>query len=1023
MNFHRSRCPEALKPQLMTKIAKYTAAQWWIDGVATEAAPMLCLFKKDKQTLRTVIDLRKRNDNTVKDLTLFPEQDEIREAVARGKYRSKLDMTSAYEQIRVAPEHVHKTAFQTVYGTFYSNVMHLGDCNAPSTFQRLMTRLFRALINRGVFVYLDDIFVYSDTIEEHERLLGEILRILTEAQLFLSDKKVEFYAERLDCLGHVVDDRGIHADKDKMAVIRQWPLPRSALDIQRFLGLVQYLAAYMPDLSAYTSPLSALTRKNREFVWTPLHTRCFEAIKSLACNAPILRPIDPKRDEPIWLITDASVSGVGCMYGQGPDWKSARPAGFLSRKFTPAQMNYPTREQELIGVLEGTMKWGDKLSGRRFTVMTDHESLKWLFKQPELSRRLVRWVEYLSRYDFEIQYIPGSSNVIADALSRRYESDTVDDIRDPHEFVDADVRLDPEGEDAPGIPVFGTAMIAPRRSSRIRSQQEGPERGKEVPVRGRGTTPREQPKKPGKLGREVGKPINKNSPEAGAEGISIMANRDHGPATLESEVLNCMKEAYASDSLLGKVVAHPESHPDFEVREGLVFLAKGQLLCVPEARIGRRRLAERIIDAAHAALGHMGDVRTMDYIRRWYWWPKLGREVQEFCKTCGTCQMMKVATTKPQGLLHTLPVPDRPWGSIGMDFMGPLPESEGYDFLLVVICRLTSMVHLVPLKRTASAVDVATLVAKEIVRLHGLPDSIVSDRDARFTSTMWRELHRVLGIKLLMSTAFHPQTDGATERANRTVGQMLRALVASDQRNWAQALPMVELAMNSSVSATTGFAPFELNYGWMPKLIGVQNQASPFEGVEKWMGLARNNLERAFDAIIASRVAQREQANTRRRRDDAALEVGSKVYLSTENLTLPKGRAEKLAPKYVGPYPIIGRNEAKSTYTLELPPELRRRRIHNVFHARLLRPHHPNDNQMFPNRDAGHYYDFGKDPEQEWVVDEIVNHEWGPKGLRFRVRWSLGDLTWESRRKCEELAALDRYLELRGVTCAEDLSQ
>jgi hypothetical protein len=259
ISYYRARCPEALKAQLLEKIQTYIHANWWYEGVAEDAPPMLCLFKKDKEKLRMVIDLRKRNDNTVKDLTPFPDQDEIREAVARGKYRSKLDMTSAYEQIHVNPDHVSKTAFQTVYGTFYSNIMHQGDCNAPSTFQRLMTRLFRSQFGQGIYMYLDDIFVYSDTTEEHERLLGEVLHILTDARLYLSERKVEFLVERIDCLGHIIDEHSIHADTDKMLAIRNWPMPRTVLDIQRFLGLVQYLAAYMPDLSAYTTSISSLT--------------------------------------------------------------------------------------------------------------------------------------------------------------------------------------------------------------------------------------------------------------------------------------------------------------------------------------------------------------------------------------------------------------------------------------------------------------------------------------------------------------------------------------------------------------------------------------------------------------------------------------------------------------------------------------------------------------------------------------------------------------------------------------------
>ncbi|KAG8719335.1 hypothetical protein FRC09_011299 [Ceratobasidium sp. 395] len=535
----------------MTKIQKYLDAEWWFEGVTEDAAPMLCLFKKDKQTLRTVIDLRKRNENTVKDLTPFPDQDEIREAVACGRYRLKLDMTSAYEQIRVVPEHIKRTAFQTVYGTYYSNVMHLGDCNAPSTFQRLMICLFRQYIGRGIYVYLDDIFVYADTIEEHERLLGEVLRILTEAQLHLSDKKVDFYAERVDCLGHIVDHEGIHADTDKMAVIRDWPTPRTMVDVQRFLGLVQYLAAYMPDLTAHTTPLSALTRKGRPFVWTPLHDRCFAAIKGLACNAPVLRPINPAVDEPIWLVTDASVAGVGCVYGQGKDWRTMRPAGFHSRKFSPAQMNYRTHEQELLGVLEGLLKWEDKLLGRKFQVRTDHNSLRWLKTQPDLSRRQVRWLEYLSRFDYKIDYVSGESNVVADALSRRYESDEPDEVRNPHEYVNADVRLDPEGEDLPGIPA-NAAAVEPRRSARVpkpsrrlREQQE------------QRTVEAEALNKPPPKDVPTGIPVDTaDKPDNRVSGTSnareddppVNLGRDFSPAIQDEEVLDAIRDAYNQDA-------------------------------------------------------------------------------------------------------------------------------------------------------------------------------------------------------------------------------------------------------------------------------------------------------------------------------------------------------------------------------------------------------------------------------------------------------------------------------------------
>ena len=172
------KCPEQLLPQLLEKVEKYTKAGWWVESNVESASPLLCIQKKNG-SLRTVVDARERNANTVKDLTPFPDQDTIRNACARVHFRMKLDMSDAYEQIHVDPDDIWKTAFATVVGTLLSNVMQKGGCNAPSTFQQLMSRLFRRQIGRYVFVYLDGIF-YSTMIEEHEEHLKVVFEILRE---------------------------------------------------------------------------------------------------------------------------------------------------------------------------------------------------------------------------------------------------------------------------------------------------------------------------------------------------------------------------------------------------------------------------------------------------------------------------------------------------------------------------------------------------------------------------------------------------------------------------------------------------------------------------------------------------------------------------------------------------------------------------------------------------------------------------------------------------------------------------
>ncbi len=250
----------------------------------------------------------------------------------------------------------------------------------------------------------------------------------------------------MDCLGQVITNVGIQACTDKMQKIWDWQQPHNYHDIQQFLGLIQYLVHFLPDITAYTSPLSTCTCNSKPFVWTPLLDKCFESIKTLTCRAPILKPIDASRPETIWVICDSSKSGVGALYGQGPDWQSCRPTGFLSKKFSSAQQNYCTHEHETIAILEALIKWEDKLLGRKFIIVTDHKSLKYFEMQPNLSSRQTRWWEYISRFNFTIQHVDGTSNRVADCLSRYYESDYLDDEHPDHEFMSADAKLDPDAE-------------------------------------------------------------------------------------------------------------------------------------------------------------------------------------------------------------------------------------------------------------------------------------------------------------------------------------------------------------------------------------------------------------------------------------------------------------------------------------------------------------------------------------------------------------------------------------------------
>src|SRR6266481_1928244 len=198
-------------------------------------------------------------------------------------------------------------------------------------------------------------------------------------------------------------------------------------------------------------------------------------------------------------------------------------------------------------------------------------------------------------------------------------------------------------------------------------------------------------------------------------------------------------------------------------------------------------------------------------------------------------------------------------------------------------------------------------------------------------------------------------------------------MVRNDQKDWAALCPMVEFALNSNISSTMGFTPFELNYSHIPKLGQRLGTDTKFNGVHQFAQQALWNLMTAHDAIIESRVMQMHNAN-RQRIKGAAYTPGDLVYLSTKNLTLPKGRAKKLQPKYIGPYKVIESHETTLTVMLELLPELVNRRVHPTFNMSLIRAHVPNDNGRFPRCDTKSYYDFGSTDEPEWFVNEILAH-------------------------------------------------
>jgi hypothetical protein len=384
------------------------------------------------------------------------------------------------------------------------------------------------------------------------------------------------YSEDMDCLGHRIDDRGLHADSDKMEHILEWRTPRSQHEVQRLVGLIQYIAHFMPDVSAYTSVLDSICRNGQPFYWRPIHQTCLDRIKDLARRTPILRPIDIWLDETIWVVSDASAFRIGALYGQGPDWQTCRPAGFMSKKFTSAQRSYRTFEHEALAVIEALMKWEDKLFGRQFCIVTDHEALETIktSNRDGKSGRLIRWDEYLSRFKFTVKHVPGELNKVADCLSRYYENDLSDEMHASHHYVSADVRLDPNHEDLTELRL--TELRTPQvMARRLRDRNE--DRVAEADRLAQAV-----------VSTEAGTvPHIPDSPDEITVGEALQDRPPLQPLVMgDLDFVHAVKTGYQDDSMFAKILAKPHHYPSFRMVDGVIF-TKNQLgsdcVCIPRS--------------------------------------------------------------------------------------------------------------------------------------------------------------------------------------------------------------------------------------------------------------------------------------------------------------------------------------------------------------------------------------------------------------------------------------------------------
>ena len=970
----------------------------FIRASRSESAAPVLFVKKPGGGLRFCVDYRSLNAITVKNRYPLPLISETLNRLSRAKIFTKLDIIAAFNRLRIRAGDEKLTAFRTRFGLFEYLVMPFGLCNGPASFQNYINDTLREYLDDFCTAYLDDILIYSDCEAEHELHVNRVLKKLGEAGLQVDITKCAFHVTEVPYLGLIITTEGIRMDPAKVDTIVNWPTLINVKDVQSFLGFANFYRRFIYGYSKLAAPLTQLTKKDIVFNWTPDYQKAFDALKNAFTSEVILKHYNP--DIKIVVETDASDYVSGGILSQYDENDVLHPIAYFSKKHNPAECNYEIYDKELMAIVRAFEEWRPELEGSAtpIDVITDHKNLEYFMSTKQLSRRQARWSEFLSRFNYHITYRPGKAGGKPDALTHRSgDLPKEGDTQDPrhlyqHQTVLKSHVLDPRIQEDLSLTPRTLAL-----QNRIATLDPIQLHLSPMP-----------PLLPTTLA-----PMDLDRAETEPDDLEPQLDLgepdpDNDPADVPTQTL--WEQAESNDQFAPQVLEalrsgarHHSKIPLAECEERDNSLYFRERKYVPNSD----RLRLRIIQLAHdsTAGGHLGRSKYYELVSQAYWWPNIYKYIQRFVRNCHVCSRAKPSRQRTQGWLRPLPVPERRWRDVSMDYVGPLPASTfmgvTYRYVLVFVDRLTKMRHLVP-TATMEVEEAAHSFYAYVWKNHGLPESFVSDRGTQFTSDVWKHLCQMLRIDAKLSTAYHPQTDDQTERPNAIMEHYLRAFVNYIQDDWAKWIPSAEFAANNAPSATTLASPFLANSGQNPRLGFEPPEPLPADmtaqsrrrliDIENFTKKMEDLTTHLRDEMLVAQAIYESNANRSRRPCPRYL-VGDQVWLDAKNLNTARP-VVKLDDDNVGPFPVKRVFRNPLIIELELPTSMK---VHPVFHASLLS--HVATDPLPGQRQEPREPIFAENGERAWYVNAILNSKmdrrYNPPLLKYYVDWEGDFPTWE----------------------------
>lgn len=695
-----------------------------IEPSCSHWASPVCLVKKKDGTYRFCVDYRKVNAVSKKDAFPIPGIQDAIDHLKGAKYFATFDLLSGYWQLGMTERAKERSAFCTRRGLFHFTRMSFGLAGAPSSFCRLMSIVLRDLLWKVCLCYLDDIVIFARTPEELLERLRIVLDRLREVGLKVKPSKCALFKTQINFLGHLISEHGVEPQPEKIKAIQEWPRPKCVRDVRAFYGLASYYRKFVKGFATIAEPLTKLTQKYVHFEWTEEAQEAFDKLKLALQEATSLA--FPHPEIPCIVDSDASDVAIGAVLSQVIGVE--RPIAFYSKTMNKTQRNYCPTRRELLAVIAAMQHFRHYLLGNKIILRTDHHSLKWLnsFKRPE--GIMARWIETLAEFDYQIEHRPGRLHCNADGVSRPLCKQCFGKT-DKKPWVDELDRAD-------------------------------------------------------ELTEPLGLRTLTWAPEISAEDMAAFQAEDDDI----SPVISWLNTDYSPTA--DEMRRYPLSvrhlwaqRAELQFREDVLVIFR--VLPDRTQLVVPLTIRKTLFDHIHAGplAAHLGIEKTLEQLKQCYFWPVMKKDVELWYRQCVDCARGRGCPNRPRGKL-TKVVVGEPLDIVAVDILSGLPSTlENFKYILVVTDYFTKWAEAYPLKDAEAPTCMRALYNNFFSRF-GLPQQLHSDQGKNFESKLFHEFCKLTGVRKSRTTPFHPQSDGQTERMNRTLLQMLRATCQHNPQEW-----------------------------------------------------------------------------------------------------------------------------------------------------------------------------------------------------------------------------------------------